>query len=123
MIPDPSDRPESRTDLVALAVLVAVSITVTALMIGDVAAYIRGDWPTMFLPLYAFLGERLRAFDIPGWNPYQFSGAPFAGDPSSGWGYLPAMVVFALLPLMPAITVFIGLHIVLSAVAAYFWPG
>jgi hypothetical protein len=120
VIPDPSDRLESRTDLVALAVLVAVSIVVTALMIGDVAAYIRGDWPTMFLPLYAFLGERLRAFDIPGWNPYQFSGAPFAGDPSSGWGYLPAMLAFALLPLMPAITVFIGLHIVLSAVAAYF---
>jgi hypothetical protein len=44
---------------------------------------------------------------------------PFAGDPSSGWGYLPAMLVFALLPMMPAITVYIGLHIALSAVAAY----
>jgi hypothetical protein len=119
VIPVPNERPESRTDLVALGVLVAVAAGVAALMIGDVAAYIRGDWPTMFLPLYAFLGERLRAFDIPGWNPYQFSGTPFAGDPSSGWGYLPAMLVFALLPLMPAITVFIGLHIVLSAVAAY----
>ena len=107
-------------DLVALAILVAVAIAVTALMIGDAGAYIRGDWPTMFLPLYAFLGEQLRAFDVPGWNPYQFSGAPFAADPSSGWGYLPAMLVFALLPLLPAITVFIGLHIVLSAVAAYF---
>ena len=119
MIPVPSERSESRTDLVVLAILVTAASRVTALMIGDVAAYIRGDWPTMFLPLYAFLGERLRAFDIPGWNPYQFSGAPFAGDPSSGWGYLPAMVVFALLPLLPAITVFIGVHIVLSAVAAY----
>jgi hypothetical protein len=69
--------------------------------------------------LYGFLGEQLRAFNVPGWNPYQFSGAPFAGDPSSGWGYLPAMLIFALLPLMPAITLFIGLHIVLSVVAAY----
>jgi hypothetical protein len=108
-----------KTDLVTLTLLLAMAVVVTALIIGDAAAYIRGDWPTMFLPPYAFLGEQIRVFNVPGWNPYQFSGAPFAGDPSSGWGYLPAMLVFALLPLMPAITVFIGLHIVLSAVAAY----
>jgi hypothetical protein len=94
-------------------------VGVTVLMAGDATAFIRGDWPTMFVPPYAFLGERLRAFDIPGWNPYQFSGAPFAGDPSSGWGYLPAMLAFTVLPPIPAITLFIGLHIVLSVIAAY----
>jgi hypothetical protein len=88
-------------------------------MIRDATAFIRGDWPTMFLPQYAFLGERLRVFDIPGWNPYQFSGAPFVGDPSYGWGYLPGMLAFTLLPALPAVTAFIGLHIALSAVAAY----
>src|SRR5215207_4134123 len=117
--PLPSERTHRHWDIAAFTLLVTVVVIVTALMIGDAAAFIRGDWPTMFLPLYAFLGERLRVFDVPGWNPYQFSGAAFAGDPSSGWGYLPAMIAFTVMPALSAITVFIGFHIALSAIAAY----
>ncbi len=102
-----------------LAVLVAIAGLVSMRLLGDVTRFIRGDWPTFFLPMYAFLGERLRAFDIPGWNPSQFSGMPFIGDPSSGWMYLPAMLAYALLPAEPATAVFIAFHIVVSAVAAY----
>lgn len=101
----------------ALLALLAAAVSVRA--IGDVMAFIRGDWPTMFFPIYSFLGERLRAFDIPGWNPYQFSGAPFIGDPSSGWLYLPAMAIYSLLPAESATALFIGFHVVLSAIAAY----
>jgi hypothetical protein len=108
-----------RADIASIALLLVAAVVVSALAIGDITAYIRGDWPTMFLPFYSFLGDRLSHFDIPGWNPYQFSGLPFAGDPSSGWGYLPAMLVFALLQLERAIVVFIGFHVALSAVAAY----
>lgn len=102
-----------------LAVLLLVVLVVSAAVFGNVATYIRGDWPTMFVPPYAFLGERLRALAVPGWNPYQFSGLPFAADPSSGWMYLPAMVIYTLLPPLPATTVFIAFHLLLSAVAAY----
>ena len=54
----------------------------------------RFDILTFYLPWYAYLGERLRAFDVPGWNPHLFSGTPFAADPQSGWMYLPAMLTF-----------------------------
>jgi hypothetical protein len=110
---------DRRADLAAIALLIIAAALVTGLALGDITAYIRGDWPTMFLPFYSFLGDRLSQLNVPGWNPYQFSGLPFAGDPSSGWGYLPAMVVFALLQLERAIVVFIGFHVALSAVAAY----
>ena len=85
-------------DIIASAVLFVVSLVLTLVMVLPVHSFIRGDWPAQFFPVYAFLGERLRNFDIPGWNPYQFSGAPFAGDPESGWMYFPAMAVYELLP-------------------------
>ncbi|MBA2599015.1 MAG: hypothetical protein H0V00_20530, partial [Chloroflexia bacterium] len=85
-------------DVVAIGLLLAIAVVYTAAAVVPVEAFIRGDWPTFIFPNYAAMGERLRAFDIPGWNPHQFSGAPFAGDPESGWMYLPAMAVYALLP-------------------------
>ncbi|HYH10806.1 MAG TPA: YfhO family protein, partial [Thermomicrobiales bacterium] len=77
------------------------------------------DAATFFYPMYGFLGEQLRAGNIPGWNPYQFAGAPFAGDPESGWTYLPAMVFFTLLPLEAAAKTFIVFHLALAAFAGY----
>lgn len=106
-------------DQSALALLLIAIGIVIARAIGDISAFIRGDWPTAFLPWYSFLGERLRAFDIPGWNPFQFSGTPFIADPSSGWMYLPAMVIYALFAPEPATGIFVATHIVLSSLAAY----
>ena len=117
--PNASKCPSLRSDGTALALVIMIAAVVCSQALRDVSAFIRGDWPTAFLPWYSFLGERLRALDIPGWNPYQFSGSPFIGDPSSGWMYLPAMLVYALLPPLPATTLFIAGHVVLSAVAAY----
>src|SRR3982751_6608776 len=48
------------------------------------------DAATQYYPWYYFLGESLSSSQIPAWNPYQFSGTPFAADPLSGWSYLPA---------------------------------
>ncbi|MGH2616990.1 MAG: YfhO family protein [Thermomicrobiales bacterium] len=106
-------------DVVAIGILLAIAAALTATVVVPVQSFMRGDWPTFFFPTYAFLGERLRAFDIPGWNPHQFSGVPFAGDPESGWTYLPAMLLYGLLPAEAATVVFIGVHIALAGLATY----
>ncbi|MDP9352044.1 MAG: YfhO family protein, partial [Chloroflexota bacterium] len=77
------------------------------------------DAATFFYPMYSFLGEQLRAGDVPGWNPYQFSGLPFAGDPQSGWMYLPVMLLFTVLPLSAAAKALLVAPLLLAALAAY----
>ena len=61
----------------------------------------------------------LRSGDIPAWNPSQFSGAPFAGDPLSGWTYLPAMILFTILPLSAAASGFVLVHLLLAGLFTY----
>jgi hypothetical protein len=80
-----------------------------------------GDWDIMnfYLPWYTHLGEALRSFDVPGWNPYIFSGAPFAGNPQSGWTYLPAMVSFSVLPPITGYKLFFAFHLALGGLGAY----
>ncbi|MDP8948839.1 MAG: YfhO family protein [Actinomycetota bacterium] len=77
------------------------------------------DAVTQFYPWYSFLGESLRSGDIPAWNPHQFSGTPFAADPLSGWTYLPAMLLFAFLPLVAAAKSYLFLHLLLAALFSY----
>ena len=77
------------------------------------------DAATQFYPWYSFLGESLRSFDIPGWNPHQFSGTPFAADPLSGWGYLPAMLLFTFLPLDLAAGAYLLVHLLMAGLFTY----
>ena len=77
------------------------------------------DTATGFYPWYSFLGDRLRSGHIPGWNPHQFSGAPFAADPESGWMYLPAMLLFTILPLDAAARGYMLLHLLLAGLSVY----
>jgi len=77
------------------------------------------DAAIQFYPWYSFLGESLRSGDIPAWNPHQFSGTPFAADPLSGWTYLPAMLLFAFLPLVAAAKSYLFLHLLLAALFSY----
>src|SRR5713101_2199505 len=77
------------------------------------------DTASQYYPWYAFLGENLRAGRIPGWNPATFSGAPFAADPLSGWTYLPAMMLFAVLPLAQAAKALLVFHPLLAAWSTY----
>jgi hypothetical protein len=106
-------------DLGAVTVLILAAIVFTLVVVWPVHDFIRGDWPAQFFPVYSYLGERLRAFDIPGWNPHQFSGSPFLGDPESGWMYLPAMVAYTVLPAEAATAAYIGFHIALAGLAVY----
>jgi hypothetical protein len=87
--------------------------------VADPFRFVRGDWPTQFFPWYSYLGAGLRAGNIPGWNPHQPSGLPFAADPQSGWAYLPSMILYTLLAPEGATTAFIGFQLLLSGLATF----
>jgi hypothetical protein len=109
---------ERRKDAVAaLIILVLVGISQWSLLTGGTVVGM--DTATQFYPWYSYLGESLRSFEIPGWNPSQLSGAPFAADPLSGWTYLPAMIIFALLPLATAAKAYVFFHPLLAGISAY----
>lgn len=79
----------------------------------------RHDLLTFFLPWLGALGDRLAAFDIPALNPFIFSGAPFAGDPESGWMFLPAMLTFPFFEVTVAYKVMILLLLLLAGTSTY----
>ncbi len=107
-----------RPDVVALLALLAFTVVaewdviVGGTMVGQDAA-------NLFYPPYSFLAERLRSGEIPAWSPHQFAGAPFAGDPQSGWMYWPAMLLFGLLPLSPAAKSYTAFHLLLAGFGTY----
>ena len=107
-----------RADTFGVVSVILIS-AIAALYLNLDGTLIGQDAATQFYPWYGYLGEQLRSFEIPGWNPFQFSGAPFAADPQSGWSYLPAMVVFTVLPLSLAVPAFLFLHIALAGLGAY----
>jgi len=108
-----------RADLAALAILVALTVAAQAPALADPLKQLSGDVVLFFIPMFHFLGEQLRAGNVPGWNPHQFAGAPFAADPQSGWAYAPVMVFFSLLPLAAAIPALILFHLLLAGIGAY----
>jgi len=109
---------ERHVDLVAGLVLVVLTLIAGWNLVGG-GIVVGKDSITQFYPWYSFLGESLRSGDVPGWNPHQFSGAPFAGDPLSGWTYLPAMLLFTLLPLAAAASIYVLFHLLLAGLSTY----
>lgn len=77
------------------------------------------DAAVYYMPMWEYLGDRLRDGEIPAWNPYMFSGTPFAADPESGWMYLPSMILFTLFPLATAGALFMILHFLLAGLGTY----
>ncbi len=100
-----------------IVVVTTATVAITYLVAGGILT--GQDAATQFYPWYGYLGERLRAGHIPEWNPFQFAGAPFAADPQSGWMYVPAMVLFALLPLTAAVIAFFATHLALAGLGTY----
>ncbi|MFL5760604.1 MAG: YfhO family protein [Thermomicrobiales bacterium] len=108
-----------RSDCLALFSLLAVTVLIVWQRLWHWNALTYLDVTTFYMPWYGFLGEHLRHFDIPGWNPDQMSGAPFAGDPQSGWMYLPVMILFTLFPPVLAYQLLLIFHFVLAGVSTY----
>jgi hypothetical protein len=98
-------------------ILVLTMISTRKLLLGG--TIVGMDTVTQYYTWYSYLGESLRSGAMPGWNPRQFSGVPFAGDPLSGWTYLPAMVLFTLLPLNVAAKAYLFLHLLLAGLFTY----
>lgn len=106
-------------DAIAIAVLMSLTLIVTWHRWVFDNWLARHDLLTFFLPWLGSLGDRLRAFDIPALNPYIFSGAPFAGDPESGWMYLPAMLVFPFFEVTVAYKLMILLLLIVAGTTTY----
>ena len=109
-----------RADAIALGVLAVLTAIVAWNRLAFDAWLTRLDLLTFFLPWYTFLGDRLRDLAVPGWNPHLFGGAPFAGDPESGWMYLPAMLFFsALAPATAAFKGMVAFQLAIAALSTY----
>jgi len=108
-----------RADGIALGILFALTaIIMTHRWIFDDWVG-RHDLLAFFVPWYGYLGDRLAAGDIPGWNPSLFGGSPFAGDPESGWMYLPAMLLFPFLSVVTAYKFLILAQLLIAGTATY----
>lgn len=81
----------------------------------------RHDLLAFFIPWYGFLGDQLRAGHIPGWMPHLFSGAPFVGDPESGWMYFPAMLFFPLLQATWAFKAMVLAQLLIAGLSTYLY--
>ena len=80
-----------------------------------------GDLVSFLWPMTRFAARSLRSGTVPLWNPYLYSGAPFAADNQSGLFYPVNLVTFALFG-SPSYLVMEGLvvlHIWLAAVGTY----
>jgi hypothetical protein len=108
-----------RSDGLAIAFI----LTLAGITIGYLWHYdmwlARIDLLQQLVPYYGYLGEQLRNFNIPGWNPYQLSGMPFAADPLSGWTQWPVMVLFTILPPATAMKALVGFNVILAALSTY----
>ena len=114
----PLDIVHRRADVAAVFMLFALTVVGSWNLLGT-ETVVGMDAATQAYPWYSFLGESLSSGEIPGWNPYQFSGTPFAADPLSGWSYLPAMLLFSFLPLATAAKSYLFLHLLLAGLFAY----
>ena len=110
-----------RRDLPAILVLGLLAFMYAWIRIGLTPDFFRGDILTQFLPFYRTVAERFANGDLPGWNPAMFSGMPLAGDPITGWGYLPVLISFAIFAPLTAYKVHVIVHIVGAGLATYFF--
>lgn len=99
------------------AVVGATAVAAWPLVVGG--TMVGQDTAAFFYPVFRALGRRLANGDLPGWNPHQFAGVPFAADPESGWMSLPAMFLFALLPIAAAAKSWLLFHLLLAGFGSY----
>ncbi|MDQ6694323.1 MAG: YfhO family protein [Chloroflexota bacterium] len=93
------DRPKIHLDVAAIALLAFLTggffwrvLTESGIMMPAGG----GDLASLYYPNYAYAAHELQRGSIPLWNPYLFSGMPFAADVQSGLFYPLNWIVFAL---------------------------
>ena len=102
---------------IAVCLLVAVLVLTPLTLLRELPnAY---DTDAFYAPFAAFLHERLSHGDFPLWNPFAFSGHPFAADPQSGVLYPPALVSYGLLAPASGMVVLVTFHYLLATVSSY----
>jgi hypothetical protein len=77
------------------------------------------DLVRYWMPEFGFLGRALRAGHVPAWNPFAFSGSPFAADPQTGWMSFPPMLLFTLFRPDVAIRYLTGLLPMIAGLGLY----
>jgi hypothetical protein len=80
------------------------------------------DLDGYFLPRYVYASTRLAAGSLALWNADELAGVPLLGTGQTAVLYPPRIVLFGLLPPLPALHAFMLLHYVLLAVGSFaFW--
>ncbi|MEJ7839102.1 MAG: hypothetical protein WKF81_09810, partial [Thermomicrobiales bacterium] len=77
------------------------------------------DLLTQYMPWYGSVGEAVREFRVPAWNPSDSSGTPLAGSPASGWMNLALMAVFAAFSVITAVKVYALTLAIIAGVSTY----
>lgn len=116
----PTASRQTKADVACLSALIVVSL-LAMWQRSHYDSWVSGhDIFSFHLPWFSYLGQRLREFQIPAWNPYVNSGSPMAGDPQSGWMLAQAMLAFTLIPnAAAAFKVMATLELLIGGVATY----
>lgn len=98
-------------------VLMGFAHVIPVLVTGRVWA--RNDYGSSVIPAFAMLTGRLPFFGAPSWAPHVFGGAPL--EVLAAMPRYPLNVFAYLLDPMHALAVFVGLHLAIAAVSAWFF--
>jgi hypothetical protein len=81
-------------------------------------SFATGDLVGYFLPAYGYVAERLRAGELPWWNPWTGAGVPFVATLQAGALY-PARLLLLVLDPVTATHVSLVAHLVLATLATF----
>jgi hypothetical protein len=102
---------------IAAVVLFAVLVLAPLTLLHELPnAY---DTDAFYAPYAAFLHDRLSHGDFPLWNPFAFSGQPWAADPQSGVLYPPALVSYGLFAPATGMVVLVSFNYLLATLSSY----
>jgi hypothetical protein len=105
--------------LVAGPAVIVLSVPVALYRVALEGRVWNHDPLLLWMPMWTYLGRSLRAGHIPLWQTGMLSGAPFASDPQSGWGYLEPMVLFSVLSPQTAMRVMVLLQPIVAGLGLY----
>jgi hypothetical protein len=88
---------------------------------GPDSRLVNYDLHSFFLPKFAYGSTELLHGHFPLWNPFEDGGVPFFATAQPSVLYPPKVLLFGLLPKVPAYWLYIGLHYVVLAVSFFYF--